>query len=122
MLKLGNGFGPALVVCRLRGGIPDATPALAGLAGLPGAIALRLMAVDHGATGLPSTEKTMRQGAEGAFDHLLCIEAPGDAAAAAIAARLPDLLPAAFPGLADSDISVRRMIYAEAPHEGPTGP
>jgi hypothetical protein len=125
VLKLGNGYGAHLAVCRIWTGA--ATPdegrlrrALGRYLDLPGVVSLRLGAVDRGRTDIGSQEKTMRQGTEGAFQFLLCVEATSDAAARGAAAALAASVAEVFPDHDKSDLSCRRMIYGEAPHEAPT--
>lgn len=124
VLKLGNGFGAYLAVWRI---VADQDPDLDALAaaltryvGAEGIVSLRLYRVDRGSTDRHSVEKTMRGGAEGAFDWLLCAEALSEEAARRVATRLGAALGGLFPGLQRADASCRRMIYGEAPHEGPT--
>ncbi|SMX48625.1 hypothetical protein [Maliponia aquimaris] len=124
VLKLGNGFGAHVVVWRIAAGLrPDLNTLAAALAphvGVDGVVSLRLYRVDRGITDRHSVEKTMRGGAEGAFDWLLCAEALSEDAARRAETRLGAALEGLFPGLQGADASCRRMIYGEAPHEGPT--
>lgn len=127
VLKLGNGFGAHLAVCRMRCTGPDIghdrlRPALLGYLDLPGVVSVRLFSVDRGRTDIASTEKTMRAGVEGNFRFLLCVEATSEAAARSAAGALAASLADSFPGHESSDLSCRRMIYGEAPHEAPTEP
>lgn len=125
VLKIGNGFGSCLAVWRLKLGDAAAdldriAEGLAGFAGRDGVVSLRLCALNREMTDRRSEEKTMRGGAEGDFDFLLSAEAMGEAAAIRVERALTGELGRVFPGLERSDSSCRRMIYGEAPHEGPT--
>lgn len=125
-LKLGNGFGASLAVARIRTDAPSSDPArlradLAPFMELSGTVAVRLMAVDRDATGIETEERKMREGPEGAFSHLLCVETIDTAAARRAEAAISATLGGIFPGYRGHDVSARRMIYGEAPHEGPFG-
>lgn len=125
VLKLGNGFGAHLAVCRIRSAGPGPDIAtlradLAPLLDLPGVVSLRLGAVDTASSDIATTERSMRGGPEGDFRFLLCVEAMTAPAARAAAATIDASVAAVFPGLTGYDLSFRRMIYGEAPHEGAT--
>ena len=62
----------------------------------------------------------MRQGVEGNFDYLLCAEAMSEGAARRSEETMTRTLNQIFPGLDSADAMSCRMIYGEAPHEGPT--
>ena len=122
--KMGNGTGPCLAVARITpdGGDPDPQAvqrALAHLIDLPGIAGMRLMGVDRAATDIATEEKTMRPGGEGAFRHLLVVEAVSDTAIRGAVPAIEDAAVAAFGPRAAVDLSTRRLVYAEAPHEGP---
>ena len=124
MWKMGNGTGPCLAVARITpdGGDPDPQAvqrALAHLIDLPGIAGMRLMGVDRAATDIATEEKTMRPGGEGAFRHLLVVEAVSDTAIRGAVPAIEDAAVAAFGPRAAVDLSTRRLVYAEAPHEGP---
>lgn len=125
VLKVGNGFGSHVAIWRIRlsdpgGNLEDVGPRLAAFTARDGVVSLRVYAVDRGTTERHSEEKTMRSGGEGEFDVLLCAETMGEAEATAAEARISSALDHLFPGIMSFDSSCRRMIYGEAPHEGPT--
>ncbi|PHP64593.1 hypothetical protein CSC94_23575 [Zhengella mangrovi] len=126
VLKIGNGFGSHVAIWRIKvtGSGPDPETLARDLAlscGRDGVVSIRLYRVSRDTTDRHSEEKTMRKGSEGDFDFLLCAEAMGEQAAVQIEERLGADLGRLFPSLAGFDSSCRRMIYGEAPHEGPTG-
>lgn len=125
VLKVGNGFGSHVAVWRVRLSDPALDlsaicAAFRALAETKGVASLRLFSVDHGTTARHSEEKTMRQGAEGDFDYLLCVETTGERAVRDAEAKVSAELKRLFPGLGRADSSCRRMIYGEAAHEAPT--
>jgi hypothetical protein len=124
-IKLGNGYGTFVAICRIQ--TRQAEPDLARLReslgrylDLPCIISVRLYSVDKASTDIKSEERTMRKGVEGNFQFLLCIEAMNETAVRGAVAAISSTEAEVFPGLERSDISGRRMIYGEAPHEGPT--
>ncbi|MCB1341508.1 MAG: hypothetical protein KDK24_10695 [Pseudooceanicola sp.] len=125
VLKLGNGVGAHVCAWRIGAATPDLTQlarALQPLVGADGVVSLRLFALDRDSTDRHSEEKTMRGGAEGDFDLLLCAEAMTGTAARGIAQRLGPDLPDLFPTLTRADVTLGRMIYGEAAHELPMTP
>lgn len=126
VLKVGNGFGPYVAIWRLQLSDPkvdldDLAAKLGAFTAKDGVVSIRLDALSHATTDRHSEEKTMRGGAEGDFDYLLCAEVMSGDEVRACEKRLTDALPDLFPGLARFDSSCRRMFYGEAAHEGPTG-
>lgn len=127
VLKVGNGFGSHVAIWRIRlaadadaeADAQSLRDGLAGYCGRDGIVSLRLCRVSRDTTDRRSEEKTMRKGVEGDFDVLLCAEAMGEGPARRIEERLSADLARLFPALAGFDSSCRRMIYGEAPHEGP---
>lgn len=125
VVKIGHGFGAYVLACRLRtdGRALDpvqARDALRALIHLPDTIGVRLLRNVRETTGLPSVEKTLRQGDEGAFDYLLVVEAMQAQSVLAARAALADVLPRAVPGLVSYDSLACQMRYGEAPYEGET--
>ena len=124
-LKIGNGYGAFITVWRLQVDLSEmdwglVREHLSGVLDLAGTVSVRVFEVDNGVTARPSVEKTMRTGPEGNFDLLVVAELIAESAAIAIQSRMTDLLPVTFPGLGQFDVSCRKMLYGEAPHEGPT--
>jgi hypothetical protein len=116
LAKVGNGFGAFVAVARLDG---EAGPTawndrISGFLQLDGVVGARVFEVAHDTTDIMSEEKTMRAGPEGDFRYLLCVEAMSDEAVITAARMIGKV-----PGVTVRDISVRRMICGEAPHEGP---
>lgn len=123
VIKLGNGFGAFAVISRLH--IAPADIDLTALAqsltrfmDRADVVSVRLMSVDRSSTDIKSQEKTMRAGAEGDFQYLLVVEAMSERGATAVKAQFDTLIRDALPGLQGHDVSVRKMIYGEAPYEG----
>jgi hypothetical protein len=124
-IKLGNGFGPYVVVCRLHTTGPDPDlaqlrDALGRYLDVPGVVSLRLDTVDKGSSDIETKEKDMRNGSEGDFRFLLCIEAVSEAGARRAETVVSGSLAQVFPSIERSDTMSCRMIYGEAPHEGPS--
>jgi hypothetical protein len=122
-IKLGNGFGPYVVVCRLHttGSDPDLAQlrdSLGRYLDIPGVVSLRLDAVDKGSSDIKTREKEMRKGSEGDFRFLLCIEAMSEVAVRRAEAVVTGSLDQVFQSLERSDTMSCRMIYGEAAHEG----
>ena len=123
-LKIGNGFGGFITVWRLKVDLSEldwclVREHLGSVLDMAGTVSIRVFEVDDGVTDRPSVEKTMRTGKEGNFDLLVVAELISESAAIAIQSRMSDLLPVIFPGLGQFDVSCRKMLYGEAPHEGP---
>jgi hypothetical protein len=124
-LKLGSGFGSHVLVSRIRTGSAPATPAalqpaLRGLLDIRDVVAARWLVTDRAVTGAASQEKTMRSsvGHEGRFDALLVVEATSESGAAAAQVALEPALRTGLGDLESWDSSVRRVVYAQAPHDG----
>lgn len=125
LLKVGNGFGSHIVVWRVQqetGGVDlsQARETLSALAQARGVASVRLYQLDRGVTDRESQEKTMRKGVEGNFHYLLCAETMGETAARQSQNMITPNLDRIFPALGSADILSCRMIYGEAPHEGPS--
>ena len=95
--KIGDGAGAWLVVSRISAAFDSARTAtireeLEALCRIRGVVTLRLFQVDRNATDIPSAEKAMRAGAEGAFRSLLVIETSSEDAAAEAEQRLDRLI------------------------------
>ena len=126
VLKVGNGFGSYVAIWRLKLSDPevnldDLAAKLDAFTADDGVVSIRLDALSHTTTDRHSEEKTMRGGAEGDFDYLLCAEVMSEDQVRTCETRVTDALTDLFPSLDRFDSSCRRMLYGEAAHEGPTG-
>lgn len=120
MLKCGDGTGAFLVVSRIRSQTANRGTVGAVLSRWLEAydvVAARLLRVDRSATDLPSEEKTMRSGTEGAFQYLLAIESTSEARAVSVRGSLDEIVKEAFGEVAGHDGSVRRLVYSLFPFE-----
>ena len=125
VLKFGNGFGSCVVVWRIRMGkagvdLARAGDVLSALAQADGVASIRLFQLDRGITDGESQEKAMRRGSEGDFGYLLCAETMGEVAARRSLDTVTRSLDQIFPELDSAKSLCCRMIYGEAPHDGPT--
>lgn len=123
VLKIGNGFGPFVALWRIKLQDPSVDigaieQAISDSCGKNGFVSFRVCALSRETTDRFSEEKTMRGSTEGDFDYLLVAEAMTEDAAQRSEAQLSGRLKEIFPQLVSFDSSCRRMIYAEAPHEG----
>jgi hypothetical protein len=124
-IKLGNGFGPYVVVCRIHttSSSPDIAQlgdSLGSFLDIPGVVSLRLDTVNKGSSDIDTKEKHMRDGREGDFRFLLCVETMSEEAVRRAEAAVSATLAQVFPGFERADTISCRMIYGEAPHEGPS--
>lgn len=125
VLKVGNGFGSHVVVWRVRLkqasiDIAHVKKELSAAATLDGVASIRLFELDRSTTDGESQEKTMRQGVEGDFHYMLCVEAVGEAAARRASETIGSALDRIFPALDNAKPQCFSMFYGEAAHEGPT--
>ncbi len=119
-VKLGNGFGSFVTVCRLKTAINHADAKhpegpLSKYQQIDGVVSTRLMTLDGQMTDIDTEEKTMRIGNEGTFPTLLCFEAFYRNGAQLAAQNLHEDF-----GSDVIDTGVYQVLYGEAPHEGPT--
>jgi len=124
VLKIGNGIGPYLLISRLKGpleiNLPLAQLELSAILQLNEIVSVRLMVLDQSTIGIKSEEKKMRQGIEGNFNYLIVVEAMSQQAAEQAKDLLPSVLKKVFSKPLSFDLSIRKMVYSEAPFEGPT--
>lgn len=123
--KFGDGAGAWLVVSRVSHDIEGTQRAalerkLEAIYSVEGAVTARLFAVDRNTTGLPTKEKTMRGGAEGAFRSLLVVEAMSENAAAAAGQRTGDWVKLLFGPNAEHDVGLFRSVYTLHPFDAST--
>lgn len=119
-VKLGNGFGSFVTVCRLKTAInlsdakhPEGP--LRKYQHIDGVVSTRLLTVDGQMTDIDTEEKTMRIGNEGTFPTLLCFEAIYRNAVQKAGQNLPNGF-----GSDVIDTGVYQVLYGETPHEGPS--
>jgi len=126
LLKVGNGFGGYMAVSRIkvagegRVDLGTAKDTLQQFLELPDVVSVRLMRVERSTTDIKSQEKTMRSGLEGDFDYLVVVEAMSEGGAEKAAQETTKRAGDIAPGVLRVDASVRRVLYGEAPYEGPS--
>lgn len=122
--KVGDGCGTWLLACRIS---ETSNPVVGSLAKsllrlleTEGIVTARLLAVDRRSTDVPTVEKTIRAGPEGAFRSLLVIEATSEAPLLAFEPHLRVLISAIAGADARYDARRYRSIYTLHPFEGAT--
>lgn len=122
--KVGDGAGAWIIVSRIAG-VPRLRtaerliPVLSQALTVEGVVSVRLFSVDHGNTGIQSSEKRMRSGLEGNFQSLLVIEACSSQAAAEVRGQVYGLIRALTGQAVDArqDIGEFRFVYGLLPFD-----
>ncbi|RWL17926.1 MAG: hypothetical protein EOR57_23000 [Mesorhizobium sp.] len=123
--KVGDGSGAWLLACRIF------TPPLAltgralemqlgSFLDIEGVVTVRLLVVDRSSTDIPSTEKAIRSGNEGAFHLLLVVEATAAAPLKDAQDRLAGILHLLVGPAARHDAGLYQNVYSLFPFERET--